>query len=181
MTKKTFVVILVLSVVIWHFSRIAQALVEMFILNVPSISPYPTSNTQTGYPIPLNLNQIDNSRHIYYLLNISFWFIVIWGVWKLLQKTSKKKKEYTGMLYLYSSFNNTIAHVTDMSGETISRYTGGMLTKQDRLKANPTTGMFIASSDQRKLYDYAISNYPNKIFFVLGLVRSYLTNTYDRT
>lgn len=91
MTKKIFVVILVLSVIIWHFSRIVQALVEMFIFNIPSISPYPTSNTQTGYPIPLNLDQLDNSRNIYYLLNISFWFVVIWGAWKLLQRTKSKK------------------------------------------------------------------------------------------
>jgi len=73
-------------------------------------------------------------------------------------KTSKKKKEYTGMLYLYSSFNNTIAHVTDMSGETISRYTGGMLTKQDRLKANPTTGMFIAKKLAEDLNELGIKN-----------------------
>lgn len=92
MTKKSFVVILVLSVLIWHFSRIMQALVEMFILKIPSISVYPTSNSETGYPIALNLSKYDNSIYFYYVINIAFWFLVIWGVWQLLQKASKKKK-----------------------------------------------------------------------------------------
>jgi small subunit ribosomal protein S11 len=74
------------------------------------------------------------------------------------KKSPKRKKEHTGVLYLYSSFNNTIAHVTDMSGETISRYSGGMMTKQDRLKANPTTGMFIAKKLGEELKEVGIKN-----------------------
>ena len=35
-------------------------------------------------------------------------------------------------------------HLTDLSGHTIARISGGMITKQDRLKANPTVAMFIA-------------------------------------
>tara|TARA_Y100000310_G_scaffold296161_1_gene328185 strand:+ start:2517 stop:2981 length:465 start_codon:yes stop_codon:yes gene_type:complete len=77
---------------------------------------------------------------------------------KEIKKAVKGKKEHTGMMYLYSSFNNTIAHVTDMSGETISRYTGGMVTKQDRLKANPTTGMFIAKRLGEDLKEVGIKN-----------------------
>ena len=91
MSKKSFVVILILSVVIWYISRIAQALVEMFILNIPSISPYPTSNTETGYPVALNLNEPNNTIYVYYIINIAFWFLFIWGVWKILQKTYRKK------------------------------------------------------------------------------------------
>ena len=74
------------------------------------------------------------------------------------KKNVKREREYTGMLYLYSSFNNTIAHVTDMSGETIARYTGGMVTKQDRLKANPTTGMFIAKRLAEDLKEVGMKN-----------------------
>ena len=77
---------------------------------------------------------------------------------KEIKKAVKGKKEHTGMMYLYSSFNNTIAHVTDMSGETISRYTGGMVTKQDRLKANPTTGMFIAKRLAEDLKEVGMKN-----------------------
>jgi len=60
------------------------------------------------------------------------------------KKQEKKKKEIEAIVHIYTSFNNTIVHVTDMSGRTISRISGGMVTKQDRLKANPTIAMFIA-------------------------------------
>ena len=62
------------------------------------------------------------------------------------KKVLKKKKEHTGILHIYSSFNNTIANVTDLSGSTVARCTGGMVTKQDRLKANPTKANISASS-----------------------------------
>ncbi len=56
----------------------------------------------------------------------------------------KKKKEFEAVVNIYTSFNNTIAHVTDMAGQTLTKVTGGMVTKHDRLKANPTIAMFIA-------------------------------------
>jgi len=49
----------------------------------------------------------------------------------------KPKKEIEAVLNIYTSFNNTLVHVTDMSGKTLSKVTGGMVTKHDRLKANP--------------------------------------------
>lgn len=62
------------------------------------------------------------------------------------EKKDKKKKERNveAVLNIYTSFNNTIVHVTDMSGRTITKVTGGMVTKHNRLKANPTIAMFIA-------------------------------------
>jgi small subunit ribosomal protein S11 len=62
------------------------------------------------------------------------------------EKSSAKKKEkdVEAVLNIYTSFNNTIAHVTDASGRTIAKVTGGMVTKHSRLKANPTIAMFIA-------------------------------------
>lgn len=71
---------------------------------------------------------------------------------------AKEKKEHTGILHIYSSFNNTIVNVTDLSGSTISRYSGGMVTKQDRLKANPTTGMFIAKKIGDEIKDLGIND-----------------------
>lgn len=53
-------------------------------------------------------------------------------------------KERIGIAYIFTSMNNTMVHITDLSGNTISRITGGMVTKQDRLKANPTVAMFVA-------------------------------------
>ena len=55
-----------------------------------------------------------------------------------------KEETPTGILHIFTSFNNTIVHLTDLSGHTIARISGGMITKQDRLKANPTVAMFIA-------------------------------------
>ena len=56
----------------------------------------------------------------------------------------KERKKAEGVLNIYTSFNNTIVHVTDMAGKTLTKVTGGMVTKHGRLKANPTIAMFIA-------------------------------------
>jgi len=74
------------------------------------------------------------------------------------EKADKKKKEIEAVLNIYTSFNNTIVHVTDMSGKTISKVTGGMVTKQDRLKANPTIAMFIAKRISEQMKEYGINS-----------------------
>ena len=56
----------------------------------------------------------------------------------------KKERNVEAIIHIYTSFNNTIAHVTDMSGRTLTKVSGGMVTKHNRLKANPTIAMFIA-------------------------------------
>jgi small subunit ribosomal protein S11 len=55
-----------------------------------------------------------------------------------------KKTDRVGIAYIKSSGNNTIVHITDLAGNTISRVSGGMVTKHSRLKANPTIAMFVA-------------------------------------
>lgn len=60
------------------------------------------------------------------------------------EEKKTRKKDIEAVVNIYTSFNNTIAHVTDMSGRTITKVTGGMVTKHDRLKANPTIAMFMA-------------------------------------
>ena len=57
---------------------------------------------------------------------------------------SKKKKENEAIVNIYTYFNNTLVHVTDISGKTLTKVSGGMVTKHGRLKANPTIAMFIA-------------------------------------
>ncbi len=56
----------------------------------------------------------------------------------------KKERNVEAVVNIYTSFNNTIVHVTDMSGRTLTKVSGGMVTKHNRLKANPTIAMFIA-------------------------------------
>jgi len=61
--------------------------------------------------------------------------------------TEEKKRKVegkTGIAYIYSSYNNTIVHITDLSGTTISQVSGGRVTKHSRLKATPTVAMFVA-------------------------------------
>ena len=79
------------------------------------------------------------------------------------KKPDKKEKSYEAILNIYTSFNNTIVHVTDMSGKTISKVTGGMVTKHGRLKANPTIAMFIAKRISENVKDLGIKSFYVKI------------------
>ncbi len=74
------------------------------------------------------------------------------------EKSDKKKKEIEAVLNIYASFNNTIAHATDMSGKTLAKVTGGMVTKHGRLKANPTIAMFISKRISEELKEKGITS-----------------------
>lgn len=53
-----------------------------------------------------------------------------------------RKDERWGVVHIYSSYNSTIVHVTDLSGaETIARASGGMFVKADRLASSPYAAM----------------------------------------
>ena len=73
------------------------------------------------------------------------------------EKRKKSQDEKSGIAYIYSSPNNTIVHITDLSGNTISRISGGMVTKHSRLKANPTIAMFVAKKASERARDLGIS------------------------
>ena len=49
-------------------------------------------------------------------------------------------------------------HITDMSGRTITKVSGGMITKHGRLKANPTIAIFIAKRISETLNDIGIKS-----------------------
>ena len=80
-------------------------------------------------------------------------------------KTERKKerKERIGILNIYTTFNNTIMSLTDMGGNTISKFTGGQSTKQNRLKANPTVAMFISQKIAEEARDNGITGFYVKI------------------
>lgn len=63
------------------------------------------------------------------------------------------KEERTGIVYINTSKNNTMIHMTDLAGNTISRITGGMVTKHSRLKADPTIAMFVAKKAAERAKD----------------------------
>lgn len=51
-----------------------------------------------------------------------------------------------GVAHIYSSSNNTIIHVTDLSGaETVSMWSGGRVVKADREKPSPYAAMLASS------------------------------------
>ncbi len=50
-----------------------------------------------------------------------------------------------GIAHIYSSYNNTIIHITDITGsETIAKGSGGMVVKAHRLEGSPTAAMSAA-------------------------------------
>ena len=70
----------------------------------------------------------------------------------------KKERDVEAVLNIYTSFNNTIAHVTDASGRTITKVSGGMVTKHSRLKANPTIAMFISKRISESMKEKGIKS-----------------------
>ena len=54
----------------------------------------------------------------------------------------KTQQTRWGICHIFSSYNNTIMHVTDITGsETIGLVSGGQIVKSDRLESSPTTAM----------------------------------------
>lgn len=50
-----------------------------------------------------------------------------------------------GVAHIYSSYNNTIIHITDISSAfTISKASGGMVVKSHRLESSPSAAMAAA-------------------------------------
>ncbi len=55
---------------------------------------------------------------------------------------TRRSKPKWGIAHIYSSFNNTIIHITDITGsETISRYSSGMITDKGHLQGTPYPSM----------------------------------------
>ena len=72
--------------------------------------------------------------------------------------SEKKIVQRWGIANIYSSFNNTLVHITDLSGaETISRSAGGQHVKADRLQGSPYAAMQAAGAAARVAKDRGIS------------------------
>jgi len=60
-----------------------------------------------------------------------------------------------GIAHIYSSYNNTIIHITDITGtETIAKSSGGQVVKADRMESSPTAAMIAA----KKVAEIALDN-----------------------
>jgi len=61
------------------------------------------------------------------------------------KSSDTRKPGRVGVVHIYSSYNNTIIHITDITGtETIARTSGGQMVKSDRLESSPTAAMMAA-------------------------------------
>ena len=69
-----------------------------------------------------------------------------------------KTKDRWALAKIYSSYNNTLVHITDLTGaETIAMCTGGMFVKQDRYESSPYAAMQAASNAAQKAKDKGIN------------------------
>lgn len=67
------------------------------------------------------------------------------------------KKERWGVAHIFASFNNTIIHITDLTGaETISRVSGGMIVKSDREESSPYAAMKAAAQAAEEALDKGV-------------------------
>ncbi|MDD5178409.1 MAG: 30S ribosomal protein S11 [Candidatus Nanoarchaeia archaeon] len=63
-----------------------------------------------------------------------------------------------GIAHIYSSYNDTIIHITDITGcETISKASGGMMVKAHRLESSPTAAMAAAKKIAEELREKGIN------------------------
>jgi len=66
-------------------------------------------------------------------------------------------EEKWGIAHIFSSFNNTIITITDLTGaETFARVSGGMIVKADRDESSPYTAMQAAMKAAEKAKEKGI-------------------------
>jgi small subunit ribosomal protein S11 len=88
---------------------------------------------------------------------------------KMAEENSKPKRDSRkdikwGIAHIYSSYNNTIIHVTDITGtETIAKVSGGMVVKSDRMESSPTAAMIAAKTVADAAFEKGITGIHVKI------------------
>ncbi len=69
-----------------------------------------------------------------------------------------------GIAHIFSSYNNTIIHITDITGtETLSKASGGMVVKADRLESSPTAAMAAAKKAAEEAMEKGLTGIHVKI------------------
>ncbi|HLB71041.1 MAG TPA: 30S ribosomal protein S11 [Candidatus Methanoperedens sp.] len=72
--------------------------------------------------------------------------------------------EKWGVAHIYSSFNNTLITITDLTGaETIAKISGGMVTKAAREESSPYTAMQMATQIAEKIRDKGLTGVHIKV------------------
>ena len=63
-----------------------------------------------------------------------------------------------GICHVYSSYNNTIIHITDITGsESIARTSGGQVVKAHRMESSPTAAMSAAKKAAEVAFEKGIN------------------------
>lgn len=82
MTKKSFIIILILSVISTYIAAFIDALISNTLLGGSAGLPFKfASGTLFGEA---------STNYLTLFLNIAFWFMVIWGIWKLIKRVQGK-------------------------------------------------------------------------------------------
>jgi len=69
-----------------------------------------------------------------------------------------------GVAHIYASYNNTIIHITDITGtETVVRTSGGQMVKSDRMESSPTAAMMAAKKAAEIAKEHGINGIHVKI------------------
>ena len=69
-----------------------------------------------------------------------------------------------GVAHIYTSYNNTIIHITDITGtETLARTSGGQVVKSDRMESSPTAAMMAAKKAADMVIEKGINGLHVKI------------------
>lgn len=70
----------------------------------------------------------------------------------------KKGQLRWGICHIYSSYNNTIIHITDITGsESIARTSGGQVVKAHRMESSPTAAMSAAKKAAEIAFEKGIT------------------------
>ncbi|HHE36808.1 MAG TPA: 30S ribosomal protein S11 [Candidatus Woesearchaeota archaeon] len=76
----------------------------------------------------------------------------------------RKDQTRWGIAHIYSSYNNTIIHITDItSTETLAISSGGQVVKSHRLESSPTAAMMAAKRAAETAMDKGITGVHIKI------------------
>ena len=69
------------------------------------------------------------------------------------------QNEKWGVAHIFSSLNNTIIHITDITGaETIAFASAGMVSERDMNKGKPFTALKVAKKAAEKAHEQGITN-----------------------
>ncbi len=69
-----------------------------------------------------------------------------------------------GVAHIYASYNDTIIHITDITGtETLAIASGGMIVKASRLESSPTAAMMAAKRAAETAMDKGVQGIHVKV------------------